>query len=195
MFVGSLYRWQRLEDMIQALAQCRARGTRVRFTVIGSGEYLEPARAAARAHGLTDVTTFLGRVSHDEVRAQLCQADIGVAPYPELDHFYFSPLKLFQYMAAALPIVASAQGQITNVLKNGETGILYPPGDIDALSAAIDQLAHAPDLRRRMGDAARAELEANYTWRHTAEGVRDLCADAIGKPVAAPRRAGVGATV
>ncbi|OZC03414.1 glycosyltransferase family 4 protein [Rubricoccus marinus] len=186
-FVGSLYKWQHLGDMIRALAESRARGTRVRLTVVGTGDYLESARLTAEEYGVADFVTFLGRVPHDEVREQLRAADIAVAPYPKLEHFYFLPLKLFEYMAMALPVIASDQGQVQSVLSDGETGLLYAPGDVGALSKAIDTLAVDPDLRARLGGAARARLESRYTWRHTAEHVRDLCVEARalhdGRPV------------
>ena len=80
--------------------------------------------------------------------------DIAVAPYPEGDH-YFSPLKVYEYMAAGLPIVASAIGEIPALLEEGECGMLVPPGDVDALAASLDRLASDAELRRMLGHRAR----------------------------------------
>ena len=67
--------------------------------------------------------------------------DIALAPYPATEHdFYFSPLKLFEYMACGLPVAAARLGQIAEVVRDGETGLLDPAGDVEALTAVCDRL-------------------------------------------------------
>lgn len=94
----------------------------------------------------------------------LTSMDVAVAPYPALDDFYFSPLKIFEYMAAGRAIVASAIGQIGDLITDGITGLLYPPGDTAALSAALQRLADDPVLRVQLGKAARQAVVQNHTW-------------------------------
>jgi glycosyltransferase involved in cell wall biosynthesis len=81
-------------------------------------------------------------------------------------------------MAAGLPIIASDQGQISDVLTHGETALLYPPGDITRLAESITQLMARPTLRKQLGGAALALLKNQYTWGHTAERIIELCRDA-----------------
>jgi glycosyltransferase involved in cell wall biosynthesis len=95
--------------------------------------------------------------------------------------FYFSPLKIFEYMAAGLPIIASRQGQMQEILEDRVTALLYPPGNIERLADSIIELAADAALRERIGSAALTELRARYTWGHTAEQVLELCAKAVGK--------------
>ena len=86
-------------------------------------------------------TRFVGSVRPDEIPAMLAQMDIAVAPYPSLPGFYFSPLKIFEYMAAGLAVVASCIGQNAKVIEHGKNGILTRPGDIGDLVEARRQVA------------------------------------------------------
>lgn len=93
------------------------------------------------------------------------QFDIALAPYPEHDHdFYFSPLKLFEYMACGVPVVASDMGQISEVMRDGQTGLLYPPGKFNALVSRCEKLLANPALRRALGGAAAKVVRAKFTW-------------------------------
>lgn len=99
----------------------------------------------------------------------------ALAPYPRPEHpFYFSPLKLFEYMACGAPVVASAVGQIAEVVRDGVTGFLCPPGDMDAFEAACDRLLSDPSLRHSVGEAAAREVGERYTWDANARRVAEI---------------------
>jgi glycosyltransferase involved in cell wall biosynthesis len=101
--------------------------------------------------------------------------DIAVAPYPRADHaFYFSPLKLFEYMACGVPVVAARLGQISEILRDGETGLLCPPGDLDALVKSCSTLLADMSLRKRLGHAAAAIVREQFTWDRNAARITDL---------------------
>jgi glycosyltransferase involved in cell wall biosynthesis len=85
--------------------------------------------------------------------------------------FFGSPTKLYEYMASGRPIVASRLGQMGEVLTDGESALLVPPDDADALAEAIVRLIDDGCLRARLGQAARAAAEAHHTWRQNAERV------------------------
>ena len=112
-----------------------------------------------------------GKVAPHEVPGWLARMDIAVAPYPADRDFYFSPLKILEYMAAGLPVVASAVGDIPAVVQHERTGILVPPGDIDALSDAMLRLARHPQLRHQLAVAARAQVTARHTWDLVAQRI------------------------
>jgi glycosyltransferase involved in cell wall biosynthesis len=99
--------------------------------------------------------------------------DVAVAPYPAIGHFYFSPLKLFEYMAMARPVIASTQGQIAELVTHQENGWLYPPGDIEALKDALIRLATDEDLRLRLGASARTYVATHHTWKRNGEKLLD----------------------
>jgi glycosyltransferase involved in cell wall biosynthesis len=99
--------------------------------------------------------------------------DVAVAPYPPLSLFYSSPLKIYEYMAAGLPIVASKIGQVGEIIDHEETGILFPPGDAAALTRALCDLKSNPEKRRRLGEQARAAVQ-RHTWDHQAIAILSL---------------------
>src|SRR5262249_23595332 len=81
-----------------------------------------------------------------------------------LEHFYFSPLKVYEYMAAGRPCVASRIGQIEATIEDGRNGVLCPPGDAAALAKALERLLRDPALRSQLGDAARDTVQRTHTW-------------------------------
>ena len=89
--------------------------------------------------------------------------DVGVAPYPAR-RSYVSPLKVFEYLAAGLPVVASGVDQLAGLLSDGDTGLLFEPGDAGALADALGLLADEPERRASLGRAGRAAVLAHHTW-------------------------------
>ena len=115
----------------------------------------------------------VGRAPPQDVPLYLRAFDVCAMPHPATTQFarYTSPLKLFEYMAAGSAIVASDLPGWADVLADGETAILAPPDDIAAWSVAIDSLRRDPELRRRLGSAARAQAMAHYTWAIRAQKI------------------------
>jgi glycosyltransferase involved in cell wall biosynthesis len=79
-------------------------------------------------------------------------------------NFYFSPLKVYEYMAAARPVVASQIGQLEKLIQPEVNGLLVPSGDVPALVAALERIRWEPGLGLRLGQAARADVLRNHTW-------------------------------
>lgn len=173
-FVGSLKPWHGTELLLESFAALRARRPSARLLVVGDGP--ERSRLEARAGGLSlnGSVRFTGAVSADEVPGWLGAMDVAVAPYPALSGFYFSPLKVYEYMAAGLPVVASRIGQIRHVLDHEVNGILVEPGQRDELTSALEMLVDNPRLRERLGWAARASVEHRHTWAAVATRILTL---------------------
>ncbi len=174
-FVGRVRPWHGVDILIDAFAQAHAAEPSLRLCVVGELDGIGPAlREQCRAHGLESHVHFAGAVSPTEIPQVLGAMDAVVAPYPQLQNFYFSPLKVFEYMAAGKPIVASAIGQINDILEHERTALLVAPGDPAALASAILRLRAEPELAARLGRAARAEAETHHTWRERVRTVLDL---------------------
>ncbi|HFE53080.1 MAG TPA: glycosyltransferase, partial [Bacteroidetes bacterium] len=104
----------------------------------------------------------------EEVPGYVAEMDIVIAPYPRLPVFYFSPVKIFEYMAAGKAIVTSRLGQIAEYLEDGTDAILCEPDDLEGMTAAVARLASDDGLRNRLGRAAREKLLRHHTWDHKA---------------------------
>lgn len=175
-FVGTLKPWHGVADLLAAAALAK-RPWKLR--IIGDG----PERAALeeQAAGLGIEVDFRGAVAPADMPGQLAGSAIGVAPYPDLggeQQQYFSPLKVYEYLAAGLPVVASAVGQLPQIL--GELGTLVPPSDPAALAAAIDTLAADPVLRGKLGWRGRMQAEEKHSWAGAVDRILDLAGRADG---------------
>ncbi|GGK78880.1 glycosyltransferase family 4 protein [Ornithinimicrobium pekingense] len=160
-FVGTLKPWHGVEDLVRAAALARVPW---RLRLVGDGPQRAALEQLAAEHGVE--LEMVGAVAPEQVPAALEGASVAVAPYPDSGGHYFSPLKVYEYGAAALPVVASRIGEIPTVVADGHTGLLVPPSDPRALAAAIDTLAADPATARRMGAAARVRMESRHSWAH-----------------------------
>ncbi len=169
-FAGAFRAWHGAQLLVDAMRRLREHGRDdVDAVLIGDGPELPAVRQAAER---LDGVTCAGPVAHEAMPACLAAADVGVAPFDVGRHpplslgFFWSPLKLFEYMASGLPVVAPAIDRITQLVADGEEGVLYDAGDPAGLAGAIERLCD-PALRRRLGTAARARAVRDYDWdRH-----------------------------
>lgn len=163
-FVGSLKPWHGLPNLVAAFATVREHALDARLLIVGDGPERARLEEIVAVGGLRDSVRLTGAVSHREVPALLATMDVAVAPYPKLENFYFSPLKVYEYMAAGLAVIASRTGQVAKLIDDGVSGLLYEPGEVGAMAAAIDRLRLAPEFRRSLGRAARAAILRGHTW-------------------------------
>jgi len=163
-FVGSLKPWHGLEFLLEAFGRVNQLAPNTRLLIVGDGAGRGKIEAEASSRGLSWAVHFTGAVAPGEVPGLLASMDVAVAPYPNLANFYFSPLKVYEYMAAGLPVVASRIGQIQKLIRSGQTGLLVSPGNVSELTAALVRLQKEPELRLRLGRAARTEVIRDHTW-------------------------------
>ena len=171
-FVGGLRPWHGVEMLPRAIAALRRRHPQVHALIVGDGPLRADVTLEVERLGLERHVTLVGAVPHDEIPAFIRAFDVAVAPYPDAPHaFYFSPLKVFEYMACGVPVVAANLGQLSEVVRDGTTGVVYPAGDLDALVRACEAVLADPVAARRMGDAGVAAVAARHTWAHNATRV------------------------
>lgn len=170
-FVGSLKPWHGLPVLIEAFAGFHQQHTQGRLLIVGDGTERDRLTQMIAEKNLDSAVHFTGAVPPETVPYWLSQMDVAVAPYPQSENFYFSPLKVYEYMAAGLPVVASNIGQIPDVIDDGVNGLLISPGDGAALANALEQLWRSPLLRRRLGDSARAKILQHHTWERVVEKI------------------------
>ncbi|WP_095588468.1 glycosyltransferase family 4 protein [Actibacterium ureilyticum] len=170
-FLGSLKPWHGLPLLIDAFARLRAQIPDARLLVVGDGPERAACAARLRELGCDDGAAFTGALPACRVPAELAGMDVGCAPYGKSDGFYFSPLKIYEYMAAGLPVVTTRVGHLPEIVRDGVTGRVVPPGDAAALARALVVLANDADFRRKTGRAGRASVLADRTWDGVAERV------------------------
>jgi glycosyltransferase involved in cell wall biosynthesis len=167
-FAGAFRNWHGAVNLVRALRDLHARGrSDVGAVFVGDGPEL-----AAVQDEVADLPhiVFTGAVPHSAMPACLAAADIGVAPFEIGAHrplslgFYWSPLKIFEYMAAGLPVVAPAVDRIPSIVADGREGILYDPAQPRALAGALEQLSD-PAIRLPLGRASRERAVRDYSWR------------------------------
>jgi glycosyltransferase involved in cell wall biosynthesis len=178
-YAGHLYAWKGVDVLLEALARLPT----VRGLIVG-GHAAEPdlarTKSVAQRLGLTDRITFTGLVEPARVPVLLSDAAVLVLPNTAsaISTRFTSPLKLFEYMAAARPIVASDLPSIREILRDGTNALLVAPGDAAALAEAIDRLLADPHLSARLARAAFDEVPA-YSWERRAERLEALFAEVI----------------
>jgi starch synthase len=160
LFSGSFRPWHGVHVLEEAARRLRDRSDL--FFVLAGGPNTGPAQGY-RGH-------LLGSVPYEEMPEIAASADIGVAPYDtrrlrQLQlGFFWSPLKVFEYMASGLPTITLDRTPLTEIVREGEEALHIPDGDAEALHAALLRLADDAALRREMGRRARARVVQHYSW-------------------------------
>ena len=182
LFVGRLSSEKRIEVLLEAFARLHTSMPGARLVLAGEG----PGRAAFEAQA-PPATTFLGELHGDELATLYASADAFCFP-STTDTF---GQVLLEAAASGLPAAAAAAGGALELVHDGRTGLLAPPGDAIALAAAIRELSAFPERRRRFGEAARAAA-LDRTWArsfgeltHAYRTVTGLTPSATGRRIAA----------
>lgn len=176
-FVGAFEPWHGILVLIPAMAKVISKIPSTRLVLIGSGTVHEQIEQMIYEMKIEHNVIFTGQLNIHQVADHLSKSDIGVSPY--CGWMEFSGLKLFDYKSAGLPTIASGQDGQPATLKHNETAWIVPPCDEDALSNAIIKLAQDPNLRRRLGQAARIEAEQCHSWQHTATELEKIFTEII----------------
>jgi glycosyltransferase involved in cell wall biosynthesis len=173
-YAGHLYPWKGVDVLIDAVALLPG----VTCTIVGGlpGEPdLMRLEHRAAALGIRDRVRFTGMVRPSEVSAHLATAHVLVLPNTPsgVSERYTSPLKLFEYLAAGRPIVASDLPALREVVRHDVEAWLVTPGDAAVLAGGIAHVLADADLAARLAGAGRA-LSASFTWDARAERLEDV---------------------
>ena len=171
-FVGTFKRWHGVDLLLSAFRELHRADPSIHLLLVGEGTLRSQFEKEVQAAGLTQAVTFTGALAHEDIPQYLAAMDAAVAPYPASDNFYFSPLKLFEYMASGRAVIASRVGQAAEIVVDGVTGLLFEPGDLTDLVRSIARLRNNPGLRKELGQKASAAC-SERTWTHNAAEVID----------------------
>ncbi len=174
-FVGSFRAWHGALDFVRAADLLLAAGKPYRFKLIGDGP--ERALAEQLAKAWPTQITFTGALPYAAIPGELKQAVVGVAPFTTAGHpalqaagFFWSPLKVYEYMAAGLPVVTTDLPPLRSIIREAQEGYLFPEGNVKALAGAIERVLEDQAQAFKLGQQARSRVVAHYSWaRHCAE--------------------------
>jgi glycosyltransferase involved in cell wall biosynthesis len=155
LFVGSLASWQGLDTLLRALVHVPAEAV-----IAGDGPERAALGALAEQLGVASRVRFLGRLAPDDVPALIAGADVCYSGHSA----FRSPLKLYEYMAMARPVVSSAVPDAQAAVVDGTSGFLFRPGDVDDLVRALRAALNARECLDVMGERARRDVVAKHSW-------------------------------
>ena len=164
---GQFLPWHGLARLVEATAPL-ANAADLEFLFIGDGPARPEVMQTARAAGVEDRVTWTGMVPRSSVPDYLALLDVAVIPACN-DHC--SPMKLMEFMALGLPVVAPDLPNIREVLEDRRTGRLFRPDDMDDLRACLAEVLADRPASRAMGQRARAHVLANLTWAGHADKI------------------------
>ncbi len=172
-FVGSLKAWHGTDVLVEAFARLAPRWPAARLLVVGEGPTATALRAQAQQLGIEAAVCFTGAVDHGRIPAMLAAMDVTVAPYRATDDFYFSPIKVYEYLAAGKPVIATPIGQIMALVEAGYVQPA-PAGDAAGLAAALESVLAHPTAAAARAARGRTWTLAERTWAANARRAVEL---------------------
>lgn len=171
-FVGTFKRWHGVDFLLTAFQEIHRADPSTHLLLVGDGPLRSQLEGEVAKAGLEQRVTFAGPIDHQEVPHYVAAMDVAIAPYPTLEEFYYSPIKLFEYMAVGRAVVASRIGQVAELVIDGVNGLLFEPGDRAGLVRCIRRFQRDPALRDQLGRRAHAVC-SEHTWSRNAARVID----------------------
>ncbi len=174
-FAGSFRHWHGVEKLVQAALPLAPLEPDLYFLLLGGGPELEAIRMLVKERGLEKRILTPGPIEHARIPLYLALADCGVAPFDTSRHlplryagFFWSPLKIFEYMAMQLPTLTIDIPPLNQIIRPNQEGLLFKEGDISDLARALRELLApgeaAAQKRHTMGLAARARVVEKFSW-------------------------------
>jgi colanic acid/amylovoran biosynthesis glycosyltransferase len=156
--VGRLSSAKGQQLLIEAVGRLRAMGRPVKLDIVGGGANMAMLRDLVGRLGLADTVTLSGPVNQDRIREHYQRADcFSMASFAE-----GIPVVLMEAMSMQIPCVTTHITGIPELIAHGQSGLLVPPSDVDALVEQLDRLIADPSLAKRLGEAARQQVQAQY---------------------------------
>jgi glycosyltransferase involved in cell wall biosynthesis len=179
-FVGSFHKWHDVSGLIDAFGTLYKSDSKLRLLLVGDGHDRAKLQKQVQQRGLAECVVFTDKVPHEQIPQYIAAMDVAVVPYQPIADFFFSPMKLFECMAAGRPTVAARLGQIAHIVRHGETGWLYEAGDNVQLAQGIGTLLSNRTRAAQIGAAARAYVLKHHTWEQVTREVVTIAAGLMG---------------
>ncbi|HHL39337.1 MAG TPA: glycosyltransferase family 1 protein [Deltaproteobacteria bacterium] len=170
-YVGGFYRWHGLDFLLDVFKRLLDDCPEASLLLVGDGPEREGLRRHAERLGVANRVCFAGNVLHDDLPPYIAAFDIAVLPD---SNEYCSPMKVFEYMSMARPVVAPDLENLRESFTSGVEGLLFRPGSDASLLEALETLYRDRELRRTMGERARRHVLTEHTWLGNSRKIVDL---------------------
>jgi glycosyltransferase involved in cell wall biosynthesis len=170
-YVGAFVHWHGIDTFVREMAPFLKLNHDIALLLVGDGRLFEQIKAFVAAEGLTEKVVLTGRVPHSQVGSLIAAMDFSVLPNSNL---YGSPVKLFELMAASVPVLVPDYEPCTEIVENGVNGWTFPRGDFQACIAATVQICSKPDLITLAGQNAERTIEQQHQWKNNSDKVLAL---------------------
>ncbi len=177
-WTGSFRRFHGLDRLLDSVAALGDAGVRAHLLLVGDGQERGLLEAHAQDLGIADRVVFTGAVPHEQIPSFLAAMDAAAVTADRAEAFHYSPLKLREYLACGLPVVAPAAGEMGRDFVSGRELLVYEPDRPGALADALLALLGDPELAKRLGNGGRELVVAKYSWDRQLQKVLD----ALGLP-------------
>lgn len=173
-YTGTLQVWYAIEDLVSAFPLVIEKVPNAFLLIVGDGQAREKLQNLTQHFGITNRVKFTGYIDHMKIPEILSIADVVVAPFKELGMTFFgSAIKIFEYLSAGKPIVATKIGQIAEILQDQYTALLVEPSVVEEIANAIIRLARDEPLRSYLAKNARIEAQ-KYSWDKYADQLENI---------------------
>lgn len=162
-FIGSFYRYQGLDALIEALPSVQKRRPRACLLFVGDGEERHRLQVRAEQLGLESSIIWQGRVPYHDVPIWIGAMNVCAAPFRS-DRGETSPVKLFDALSCGRPVVATAIPSVVGIFSEEDGVVLVPPGAADALAEAIARVLENPEWAAALGERGRRFVEDRFSW-------------------------------
>lgn len=173
-YAGQLYPWKGVDVLVRAFAQVPSGELVIVGGLKGEGDF-DRVQALALELGLGDRVRFTGSLKQKDVARELAQATVAVAPFLKtaMTSDHTSPIKAFEAMAAGRPLLISDTDAAREIVDDGRTGLVVPPGNVEAWTAALNRILADRDLQMTLARAA-FEKASLYSWARRAERLEEF---------------------
>lgn len=182
-YVGSILDYEGIDLLIDAAAILKTRRSDFVVMLVGDGAERDALEASVHALDLDDVVFFTGRVRHEEVEAYYSLVDIAPFPRHALPVCEMvSPLKPLEAMAMGKAVVGSSVQAISEMVLDGQTGLIHEKDNLDSLVSVLEMLLDDDGLRTRLGHQSRKWAEDERNWDRLTETIERVYTELGGRP-------------
>ena len=169
-FVGILRPWHGVDLLLRVFSEIHKQH-RLHLLIVGDGPLEDELKQMSQELVIADHVTFCGRIAHHEMARHIAAMDVAVSPRAAP---HASPMKILEYMAMGVPVVAPRMPNIQDIVKDGVEALLFQPEDSESFANALLALVNNADLRSRLARNARGKIENKLNWMNNAKHVAKL---------------------